>query len=138
MNEYCFDDIYIGQIEGFSVTVTPSMMDSFLSITSDSNPLHQDSDYAISKGYTDRVVYGMLTSSFLSTLVGMYIPGKYSIIHEVSFKLPSPVYIGDVLRVEGEVVEKNDTFKIIGLKVSISNQNNKKVLRGSMRIGVLK
>lgn len=137
MNEYRYSDITVGMKESFTVTVTEDMMSSFLSITEDYNVLHQNEEYAKTKGYSSRVVYGMLTASFLSTLAGIYLPGKYSIIHDVSFKLPKPVYIGDRLTVEGEVEEKHDTFKVIELKVTVLNQENIKVLRGSMRIGLL-
>lgn len=137
MNEYRYDDIEVGKKESFSVTITNEMMYIFSTITGDLNSLHQDSRFAISSGFNSRVVYGMLTSSFLSTLAGMYLPGRYSIIHELSVKLPAPVYVGDRLLIEGQVKSKNDTFRFIELRVSMTNQNKVKVLRGSMRIGLL-
>jgi len=138
MNEYFYNEISLGQQESFSVVVTPLMMDGFMSITGDSNPLHQYSEYARSSGFYDRVVYGMLTASFLSTLAGMYLPGEHSLIKEVNFKLPAPVYVDDELLIVGEVVEKNDTFNLIDVKVTITNQDNRKVLRGNMQIVVSK
>ena len=47
-----------------------------------------------------------------------------------------PVFPGDVITVTGEVSEKNDTFRMIVLKVSIRNDRGEKVLRGSMDIMV--
>jgi len=136
MNEYKYEDIYTGQKESFKATVTEEMFACFCSITGDSNPLHGDGEYAESLGYSGRVAYGMLTASFLSTLAGVYLPGKYSLIHEVSLKLTAPVYIGDELMFEGEVIEKNDLFNLITLKVTSINQSGEKVLRGNMKIGV--
>ena len=137
MNEYVYDELRLGMKESFSVCITEQMIADFASITGDYNPLHQDGEYALSAGYNGRVVYGMLTSSFLSTLAGMYLPGKYSVIHETTLKMPKPVYIGDELRIEGEITDKNDIFRIIDIKVNVYNRNNVKVLRGSMRVGVL-
>ena len=111
-------------------------MRSFCTMTGDINPLHNDEDYALSKGHTGRVVYGMLTGSLLSTLAGVYLPGKNSLIQEVKIKFAKPVYIGDTLTVEGVVEEKHDVFSLIVLKVSVKNQNKEKVLRASMRVGV--
>ncbi len=136
MNTYCYADIETGQKESFSVRVTEETMDSFKAITGDINPLHNDSDHARNRGYEDRVVYGMLTASYLSTLAGVYLPGEKSLIQSVEIRFSKPVYIGDILDIEGEVTEKNDTFKVIILKVSIKNQQGKKVLKGSMQIGV--
>ncbi len=136
MNYYSYEDIDIGHKESFTVTVTEEMMSSFRSITGDVNPLHNEEAYALSKGHRGRVVYGMLTGSLLSTLAGVYLPGERSLIHEVKLKFAKPVYIGDTLTVEGVVDEKNDTYSLLMLKVTIRNQDGDKVCRATMQIGV--
>ncbi len=74
MNKYKFEDIKIGLKEEFKIPITEEKIKLFGQITGDYNPLHNDLEFAKSKGYNERVVYGMLTSSFLSTLAGMYLP----------------------------------------------------------------
>ena len=138
MNSYTFDEIELGQKESFSTGITEDKMKAFLSITGDTNPLHNEEEYAKSEGFGERVAYGMLTASFMSTLAGVWLPGKYSLIHTVETEFAKPVHIGDTLTIEGEVTEKNDTFRYIKLKVSIRNQNGTRVCRGKMRIGLLK
>lgn len=137
MNQYTIDDINVGLKESFSVTVTEAMMEAFLNTTGDINPLHNDESFAKEKGFKSRVVYGLLTSSFLSTLAGVYLPGERSLIREVDVKLKKPVFVGDELTVSGEVTEVNRDFKIFEMKVEIVNQNKDKVLRGKMQMGVL-
>lgn len=136
INRYSYEDIPVGHTERFTVTVTEEMMKSFCAISGDVNPLHGSSSYAQKKGYPDKVVYGMLTASFLSTLAGVWLPGERSLIHQVETEFPSPVYVGDSLTVEGTVKEKNDTFRFLVVKVVIRNQKGQKVLRGKMRIQV--
>lgn len=138
MNEYTFDEIAVGDSESFSVTVTTEMMDRFRVDTGDINPLHNDESFALERGYTARVAYGMLTASFLSTLAGVYLPGKWCLIQHVETDFPKPVYPGDTLTVTGKVKEKDDTFRNITLAVRIRNQAGDTVLRGKMRLGVLK
>ncbi len=135
MNSYIYEDITIGMSESFDVTITEEMMDMFKCITGDINPLHNDPEYAKKNNFPDRVVYGLLTSSFLSTLAGVYLPGEKSLIYETEIKLKKPVYVGNKLTVSGKVTEKNDIFKTFSMSVEIRNENNEKVLRGSMRIG---
>lgn len=137
MKHYSYEEIVEGQKEVFSVTVTEEMLDSFEQITGDHNPLHRDSEYARNKGYKEKVAYGMLTASFLSTLAGVFLPGERSLIHKVEVEFPKPVYVGDTLMVEGVVKEKNDLFKLLELKVTVKNQDGIKVLRGKMRVQVL-
>ena len=137
MNRYTIDDIYVGMKESFKVSVTDDMMDSFLRITGDINPLHSDGEYARSKGYSDRVVFGMLTSSFLSTLAGVYLPGENSIIREVEVKFKRPVYVNEELTITGEVTEVRPEYGIFYVKVSMTGADGEKVLRGKMQIGVM-
>lgn len=136
MNDYTYEEIEIGHKESFSVTITEEMMKKFLDITGDVNPLHNDEEYAKSKGNPSRVVYGMLTASFLSTMAGVYLPGKKSLIHEVKIKCVNPVYIGDTLTIEGVVDEKHDAFSLLVIKVTMKNQENRKVCRAVMQVGV--
>ncbi len=138
MNEYKYEDIQIGLEESFSVQVTEKMLSSFKDITGDINPLHNDEEYAKEQGFEGKVAYGMLTSSFLSTLAGVYLPGKYSLIQNVSVEFPKPVFLGENLTIKGKVIEKNDIFKFIVLKVLITNEKGEKKVKGNMRIGVIK
>ena len=92
----------------------------------------------LERGYAGRVTYGMLTASFLSTLAGVYLPGKWCLIQRVETDFPKPVYPGDTLTVTGTVKEKDETFRHITLAVRIRNQAGDTVLRGKMRLGVLR
>ncbi|HAG68435.1 MAG TPA: dehydratase [Lachnospiraceae bacterium] len=136
MNDYSYEDISVGQRASFKAVPGEAELAAFMRITGDVNPLHGDEDYAIRQGYKGRVAYGMLTASYLSTLAGVYLPGERSLIHSVEVRFEAPVYAGDELTISGEVTEKNDTFRFITVKVLIRNQDNKKVLKGKMQIGV--
>lgn len=141
MEEYTFDEISVGLKASFAREVTTEMEDMFRKLTGDENPLHWDDKYAseIGKGkFASHAVFGMLTASFYSTIAGMYLPGKYSLIHsfdEISF--PSPVFVGDILTVTGVVMEKQEALKLIKLKVVINNQNGQCVSRAKMKVLVL-
>lgn len=137
MNEYTYDEIIIGQEEAFQVTVTEEMMEQFLRITGDVNPLHRDAAYAATRQYVDKVVYGMLTASFFSTLAGVYLPGRYSLIHSVETKFLRPVYVGDMLTVSGTVKEKEDAYHMLLLNLLIKNRKGEKVVKGTMQVKVL-
>ena len=142
MNEYTYDEIKVGQTESFTRTITAEMEDSFRGITGDQNPLHRDDEYAKEIGggrFTSHVAFGMLTASLYSTIAGMYLPGKYSLIHsfdEISFT--NPVYAGDELEVSGKVVDKNEELGLIVLKVRIINQDKKIVSKARMKVLVMK
>ena len=137
MNSYKFVDINVGLEESFSVRVNSEKLDKFLKITGDINPLHTDAEYSKSKGFSDRVVYGMLTSSFFSTLVGVYLPGKYCILQGVDIQFSKPVYIDDILTITGKVIYINEAYKQLEIKAVIINQDNKKVSKATIKVGVM-
>lgn len=139
MNElrsYTLAEISKGLSESFTVTVTEEMMTQFCRITGDISPIHMDADYAIGRGFSGRVVYGMLVAGFFSTLAGVYLPGEHCLLHSVETKFAKPVFIGDELTVTGIVDEVNDTFAEITIKATITNQTGKKVCRGIIKAGV--
>ena len=135
MNEYRFDTFNIGTQECFKVTVTEKMMELFRKISGDENPMHMDGTYANNHGYEARLVYGMLTGSFYSKLVGMYLPGKYCILKSVEIYFERPVYIGDILTVSGKVKEKDDRFQQAIVKGRIVNQAGKTVSKANILVG---
>lgn len=137
MNSYTYEQLSIGMEEHFEHTVTSEMMDWFLQICGDSNPLHCDEEYAKSFGFPGRVVYGMLSASLYSTLVGVYLPGKHCLLYSVDTKFRKPVFIGDTLIVRGTVVEKNDSVKMVTINALILNQHHDKVSKAVIKVGFL-
>ena len=138
MNNYRFEDLSIGMTESFTVTVTEEMMDFFYEMSMDENPLHIDREFALEQGYMDRVVYGLLTTSFVSKLVGVLLPGRYCLLQGIDLKYTMPVYIGDILIVRGIVAELHESVQRLVVKVEIINQDEKKVVKGKAEIGFLK
>jgi acyl dehydratase len=142
MKEYTYDEISVGQCETFTKTITIEMENAFRSVTGDENPLHRDDDFAceISRGnFQMHVTFGMLTASLYSTLAGMYLPGKYSLIHSLErIDFRKPVYVGDILTVSGIVREKHDDLKLIIIDVVVKNQNGKVVSKAGMKVLVQK
>lgn len=145
MKEYRFEDI-VSRDENkteytkaeFSVTVTTEMMQKFYEISGDDNPLHMDEEFARDKGFDSRVVYGMLTASFYSRLAGVYLPGKFCLLHSVESSFKNPVFIGDTLTVSGFVKEKHEATRTIDIAATIINQNGKKVSKAKILAGFLK
>lgn len=137
MREYKISDIFVGMKESFSKTVTEEMIQKFFDITGDENPLHKDRVFAETKGFPDRVVYGMLTASLISTLGGCYIPGKYCLIQGIEVRFAKPVFAGDELTVLGEVNRVDTELKYLEIKVTIWNQKKEKVLRGLLKAGIM-
>ena len=64
MNKYKFSEIRVGLCESFKVKITQNMVDHFVNISGDDNPLHIDNAYAMKKGFkgkkADAYIYGTM------------------------------------------------------------------------------
>lgn len=138
MNEFLLSDLKIGMNASFETVITEKMMSQFMEMSGDTNPLHVDKLFAKEAGYNDRVVYGLLTSSFLSKLVGIYLPGKYCLLRSVESKYIKPAYVNDKLTVYGEIEEINENVKLVQIRAEITNGQGEKILKAKIKVGLTK
>lgn len=137
MNRYKYEEIFVGQTEEFYATVTEENTNEFRKMSGDENPLHKDNEYAKDKGFQQKVVFGMLSSIYYSTLVGVYLPGERCLLHSIDIKFKSPIYVDDKLVIFGEVVEKNDLFKLVLIKATIKKQDGGIASKAKIELEVL-
>ncbi len=122
-----FQELNVGDKTSFDVKITNRTMNLFGQISGDKNPLHTDKKYSKSKvGHL--VVYGMIAGTFFSRLVGMHLPGKYSLYLSQNLKFHKPIKIGTKLLIEGEILEKTEAFKVVKIKTSLKDFINHETL----------
>ena len=117
-----FEDFYVGYKASFKHRITRNDVENFVSLTGDDNKLHVDTKYAEKTEYKGIVVHGMLGASYISTLVGKYIPGDGALWLSQSIEFLNPIRIDDELLISAEVVSTNNSLRILSLKIEISNQ----------------
>ena len=131
---HTFDEISIGYTKNFSVKIDEEMLNNFAHISGDFNPLHMDEQHAKTTQFKRRVCHGMLLVSFFSRLIGMYIPGKFSLYFSQSLNFRAPCFIGDDIIITGTVTEKHNSTKMLTLKTVISNQNENCLVDGIAKV----
>jgi 3-hydroxybutyryl-CoA dehydratase len=136
VNTYSWDQLHVGLSADFDVTVDDEMMARFFATTGDANPLHLDAEYASGRGFRSRVVYGLLTASFYSTLAGVHLPGRRCLLHGLKVDFNSPVYVGDRLRVRGQIAHLSEAYRQIEIAGEITNQRAEVVSKARLRCGL--
>jgi 3-hydroxybutyryl-CoA dehydratase len=137
VNAYRWDDLAVGKSETFDVEVTSQAMTQFASVSGDYNPLHIDEKFAHEAGFGGVVVFGLLTSSFYSQLVGMYLPGKFALLRGLDIDFKLPVFVGDKLQVTGEIRNLSAAYKSIELLAKIVRISDAKVVsKAVIRVGL--
>jgi acyl dehydratase len=120
----------------FQAAFSDAMVEDFARISGDVNPLHVDRDYAIAAGFPSPVLFGMLTSSLYSQLVGVYLPGKFALLQGIDLDFNSPCHADERLTVEGEIIFLSDAFHRMEIKASIRKEDRKLVSKAIIRVGM--
>jgi len=120
----------IGQKATRSITLTAEHVKSYAEITGDRNPLHFDEDFASKTKFKKLVVQGGLTTGLLHALVAMDMPGPGTVFLSQNWKFTAPVFIGDTITAEAEILSVHASKPVTQLKVAITRQTGETVLEG--------
>ncbi|MBD8035190.1 MaoC family dehydratase [Solibacillus sp. A46] len=127
-------NFFVGQKAAFSRTVTETDIVMFAGLSGDYNPVHVDQEYAGDTRFGQRIAHGLLTTSFLSRLLGMELPGKGSVYLEQTLKFLKPVFIGDTITASAEILEIDPERGILRLETICRKQDNTVVLQGEAKM----
>lgn len=125
------EELKIGDFEEFSKTISESDIYMFAGISGDMNPAHIDEPYAAKTFFKGRIAHGILVGSFISTVIGMKMPGPGTIYLEQHYKFLAPVRIGDTITAKVEVVEIKSEKNKVTLQTRCFNQNGIMVIDGT-------
>jgi len=123
-------NLSVGQRATRSITLSASHVKAYAQITGDYNPLHFDEAFAAKTRFGRLVVQGGLTTGLLHALVAMDMPGPGTVFLSQNWKFSAPVFIGDTITAEAEVLSIHATKPVTQLKVQIIRQNGERVLEG--------
>lgn len=130
IKDITYDDMYVGEKESVTKTITDYDINMFAVITGDENPVHLDENFAKKSIFKKRIAHGMLTSSLISSVLGTKLPGANTIYLSQSLKFLAPCYIGDTLTATVEIIEKKESKKILILDTVVTNQFNVEIVKG--------
>ena len=121
----------VGQTATRSLTLTSRHVALFADLTGDRNPLHFDESFAKATGKLDGlIVQGGLTTGLLHALVATDLPGPGTVFLSQDWKFTAPVYIGDTITAEAEVLSVHAAKPVCQLRVQVTRQTGEVVLAG--------
>lgn len=111
-------------------TFTADDVEAFARLSGDRNPLHFDPAFAGRTRLGRLVVQGGLTTGMFNALVAMELPGAGSVFLHQEWDYPAPVFIGDQVMAEAEVIEARTDKPITRLRCVAHRSDGTEVLRG--------
>lgn len=122
--------VYIGDKATRVLTVTAEHVKGFAELSGDYNPLHFDEEFAAGTRFGRLVAQGGLTTGLLHALVAMEMPGPGTVFLSQNWKFTAPVYIGDTITAEAQVLSTHASKPVCQLQVTVRRQDGATVLEG--------
>jgi 3-hydroxybutyryl-CoA dehydratase len=133
-----YEEIEIGETASISKMIGEADVINYAGIIGDFNPIHVNPEYAKTTMFGERIAHGMLTASFISTLVGCCLPGVNALYLSQEVKFVKPVKLGDTITATAKVIEKIDAKRRIIMETTITNQRNEVVVSGKAAVMIMK
>jgi 3-hydroxybutyryl-CoA dehydratase len=134
--ELAFDDLEVGMSVTENLSWSQAELDAFRALTGDDAPVHHDADFARDVGMPGPIVYGLLTVSPFSRLLGCRLPGALSVIQSLRFDFAQPVAPGEALRYEVAVSQLSPGSRSAVLALSVTRDDGTQVVRGRAQCGL--
>ena len=124
--EKTFAAIEVGMRYRWSRTFTEGDVALFIGVTGDYNPFHMNDQFAAQTKFGRRIVPGLLTASLATHIGGMLA----FLASEMHFHYHQPVFIGETVTCEVEVLEKIQEGRRIRASVRCTKDETVEVLTG--------
>ena len=131
-------DFAVGAQASFTKTITDADVSLFAGLTGDFSPLHMDAVFAQRTRYGRRTAQPMLAGGLISAVLDTQLPGPYAVCLSQHIEFLIPIYIGDTLTAQVEVVSWLPEKKLITLKTCCTNQEARQVVTGQAVLMMLK
>ncbi|HEY1407725.1 MAG TPA: MaoC/PaaZ C-terminal domain-containing protein [Promineifilum sp.] len=133
-----FEDFTVGtRLRTAGRTITEADIVTFAGLSGDFNQIHTNAVYAANDTFGKRVAHGLLVQSIATGLAVQsgVIEGTVLAFRELDCKFSLPVYIGDTVHVEIDIIELKAFPRLSGgnvtMKYAVVNQDGAITQRGN-------
>ncbi len=130
-------ELYLGQSASLKKKFNSEELERFSDMCLDKNPIHLDEDYAKNSPFGKRIVFGYLTASLFSGLIGSELPGKGSIYLGQSLNFKKPIYLDEEVTATVTITNIRQDKPIITLETVCTNEKGEIAIDGSAVIKLL-
>ncbi len=130
-------DLKIGDTFSVSKKITDQLIRQFADVSGDYNPIHLEEDFAKDTRFGKRIAHGMLTASFISTLLGHGLSVRKIVYLGQTLKFKHPAFIGDTVTAIGTIKSIREDKPVVTIETTCENQDNVTLIEGEAVIMLL-
>ncbi len=123
-------DLFVGKKATRTLTLNADHVQTFADLTGDYNPLHFDESFTAKTKFKRLVIQGGLTTGLLHALVARDMPGPGTVFLSQNWKFTAPVFIGDTITAEAEILSIHESKPVTQLKIKVTREREETVLEG--------
>ncbi len=120
---------FVGQCCSLVKTISNEDIQDFARISGDYNPIHVDPEYAENSIFKKQIAHGMLSASYISSILGTKFPGIGTIYMEQNLRFLKPVFVNETIEITVEIAELREKGRAV-LNTIVTNSNKEVVVEG--------
>ena len=113
---------------------TQNEVNTFATLTGDTNPIHLDKNYAKNSIFKKRIMHGFLSASIFSRVFGTLFPSKGCIYLKQELNFLLPMYCNTTYVSYFKVLNVKPQKNIANIETTIKNPNNDITISGNALI----
>lgn len=114
--------IFVGKETVIKKKIIKKDIINFSKLSGDTNPIHTNQKYAKKMGFGKLVAHGMLTESFISSIIGNKLPGPGSLWAEKQIKFLKIVRENDIITFKSKITEIHKKNNLATIDIKAYNQ----------------
>lgn len=134
---YTIEDLFIGKIARMQRIFTDEEVKICEKLTRDNSPVYNVNEDIWKHHYHQPIVPGLLAEGLINQVISEKLPGVACVLLQKELIFYLPVYVGDIITAELEIIDINMERNWITQKVTCFNQNGSEVIKGQVVVVIL-
>jgi 3-hydroxybutyryl-CoA dehydratase len=110
--------------------ITDEVVNAFVELSGDSNPIHTDDEFAKKSRFGRRIAHGMISGALLSAVLGTEFGEKQVVYISQTMRFIAPVFIGDTITATATVKAIREDKPVVTVETVVTKQDGTVVVSG--------
>ena len=137
MKKNDWKELCVGDKASSSIKVTQEYINKFAEVSGDNNPIHINQQYAEKTVFKKCIGHGLISLSEISKIIGTQMPGCGAVFINEKIDYLGPIYVGDTITTEIEIIEIKIEKKLIKVNATSFNQNGIQLIAGELLVKMM-